>query len=67
MAAIINKNHVHGNDVRPVERKQNCELSEKGRELRAKLSKMLTIRKKTNAANQRRVQDYRKIQKDGSQ
>ena len=30
MAAIINKNHAHGNDVRPVARKQNCALSEKG-------------------------------------
>ena len=29
MAAIINKNHVHGNDVRSVRRKQNCTLSEK--------------------------------------
>ena len=29
MAAIINKIHAHGNDVRPVERKQNCAFSEK--------------------------------------
>ena len=25
----LNKIHVHGNDVRPVERKQNCAFSEK--------------------------------------
>ena len=29
MAAIINKNHVHGNDVRSFRRKQICTLSEK--------------------------------------
>ena len=29
MAAIIKQNHAHGNDVRLVERKQNCTLSEK--------------------------------------
>ena len=38
-----------------------------GRELRAKLLKMLAIRKKTNAKNQRRAQDYHKIQTAGSQ
>ena len=26
----LNKNHAHGNDVRPVERKQSCGLLEKG-------------------------------------
>ena len=26
----LNKNHTHGYDIRPVERKQNCLLSEKG-------------------------------------
>ena len=26
----LNKSHTHGNDIRPVERKQNCLLSEKG-------------------------------------
>ena len=30
MAAIIDKNHRHGHDVRPVERKQYWVLSEKG-------------------------------------
>ena len=30
MVAIINKNHAHGNDVRPAGRKQNCALSNKG-------------------------------------
>ena len=40
----------------------------KGRELRAKLSKMLAIRKKkTKAKKQRRAQDYHKIQAAGSQ
>ena len=34
----------------------------KGCELRAKLLKMLAIRKKSNATNQRRIQNYRKIQ-----
>ena len=26
----LNQNHAHGNKVRPVEKKQNCALSEKG-------------------------------------
>ena len=26
---LLNKIHVHGNDIRPVERKQNCTFSEK--------------------------------------
>ena len=30
MTAIINKKHIHKNDVRLVERKQNSALSEKG-------------------------------------
>ena len=60
--ASLNKNHAHGNDVRPVERKQNCALSEKGPELRSKLSEMLAIKKNTNAKNQRRAKDDHKIQ-----
>ena len=57
MVTIINKNQTHGNDLKLVERKQDCALSEKERELHAKLSRMLKIRKKRNAANQKRVQD----------
>ena len=30
MRAIINKSHAHDNDVKTVENKQNCALSEKG-------------------------------------
>ena len=50
-----------------MQKKAKLNTQKKGHELQAKLSKMLAIRKKTNAKNQRHAQDYHKIQTAGSQ
>ena len=73
MASVIYKNDAHGNDEMPAERNHNFTLPEKGRELPAKLSKILTKKlqkksnKQTKATHLKRVKDYYKIQTTGSQ
>ena len=58
---------MHGNDVRPIERKQNCTLSEKGVWTACKTIKSAGNKiKKTNAKNQRHFQNYCKIQTAGN-
>ena len=63
----LNKNHAHGNDVRPVERKRNYALSEKGAWVAREIIKDADNKEKNNAKNQRPAQDYHKIQTAGSQ
>ena len=63
----LNKNQAHGNDVRPVERKQNCTLSEKEAWIARKIIRDAGNKiKKTNAKNQRCAQDYCKVQTAGN-
>ena len=62
----LNKNHMHGNDVRPVESK--ITYSEKVARIACKLIKDVGNKEeKTNTTNQRRAQNYHKIQMVGSQ